>query len=352
MKSLQDHANFSHLRQIQNKRVITKINWRKLASKMAFAAWAGIQVEHSSAQNATATFPNRSVRIVIALAPGGGVDTTARLMGQKLTVILGQQFVAENRAGAGGTMAAELVSKAPADGHTLLVTTVGHAISPVFYKQLPFDVHKNFSPIARFVVAPNVIVVHPSLPVKSIRELIAFAKARPNLLLFSSSGVGGPQHLSLELFNSLAGTKIVHVPYKGTGPSLLDLIGGRVSVSAGSLSSTVPHSRGGKLRMLAVVGGQRSIAEPEIPTVAEAGVPGFANDIWYGMFGPAALPREIISKLSTVSITILQQSDVRDRLLASGLEPSPLEAEEFGDFFRNEVTKIAKIAAAAGLKPE
>ncbi len=246
-------------------------------------------------QSAAGGYPSRPVRVVIALAPGGGVDTTGRLIGQKLADAWGQQFVAENRPGAGGTIAADVVAKAPADGHTLLVTSVGHAMSPVFYKQLPYDVVKSFNPIARFVVAPNVIVVHPSVPVKTIKELIAFAKARPGELLFSTSGVGGPQHLTLELFNSRAGTKIVHVPYKGTAPSMLDLIGGRVSVSAGSVVSTMPHARSGKLRALAVAGGQRSIAEPDLPTVAEAGVPGFANDIWYGAFGPAGTAREIVA---------------------------------------------------------
>jgi tripartite-type tricarboxylate transporter receptor subunit TctC len=309
-------------------------------------------IADTAAQGAAASYPIRPLRMVIALAPGGGVDTTGRLMGQKLSELWGQQVVAENRPGAGGTIAADLVAKAPADGYTLLMTSVGHAISPVFYKQLPYDVHKSFAAIARFVVAPNVIVVHPSVPVKTIRELVAFAKARPGELLFSTSGMGGPQHLTLELFNSLAGTKIVHVPYKGTGPSMLDLIGGRVSVSAASLTSAMPHARSGKLKALAVTGGQRSIAEPDLPTVAEAGVPGFANDIWYGAFGPAGLPREIVAKLSAESVKILQAKEVREKLIATGLEPAPLASEEFAAFFRDEVAKIAKIARTAGIKAE
>ncbi|RPI41464.1 MAG: hypothetical protein EHM59_20110, partial [Betaproteobacteria bacterium] len=178
-----------------------RLNWYVGAAQVGLAALVCGQVGHAVAQSAAAgSFPSRAVRVVIALAPGGGVDTTGRLVGQKLGEAWGQQFVAENRPGAGGTIAADLVAKASADGYTLLVTSVGHAISPVFYKQLPYDVHKSFSPIARFVVAPNVIVVHPSVPVKSIKELVAFAKARPGELLFSTSGVGGPQHLTLELF--------------------------------------------------------------------------------------------------------------------------------------------------------
>lgn len=319
--------------------------------RIAAAAFVVGAASLCSAQTA-APFPTKPIRIVIALAPGGGVDTTARLMGTKYTEAWGQQYVAENRPGAGGTIAADLVAKSQPDGHTILVTSVGHAISPVFHKQLPFDVDKSFTPLARYVVAGNVMVVHPSVPVKSIKELIAFARARPGELLYSTSGVGGPQHLTLELFNSMAGTKILHVPYKGTAPSMLDLIGGRVSISSASLTSAVPLAKNGKLRMLAVVGAKRSAAEPDIPTVAEAGLPGFANDVWYGAFGPAGIPRDVVAKLSGESVRILQQKDVRDKLLALGLEAAPMTTDEFGTFFRSEVAKIAKIAAVAGIKPE
>jgi tripartite-type tricarboxylate transporter receptor subunit TctC len=328
------------------------VEWKGLPARICATVLASAVAAPVLAQGSATSFPTKPVRMVIALAPGGGVDTTGRVLASRWTESWGQQVVAENRPGAGGTIAAELVAKAPPDGYTLLVTSVGHANSPVFYKQLPYDVHKSFAPIARFVVAPNVMVVHPSLPVKSIRELVAFARARPGELLFGTSGVGGPQHLTLELFNSLAGTKIVHVPYKGTAPSMLDLIGGRVSVSAASLTSAMPHARSGKLRALAVTGKQRSLAEPDLPTVAEAGVAGFANDIWYGAFAPAGTPREIVARLSGDSVKALQAKEVRDRLLSTGLEPAPLAADEFGAFFREEVAKIAKLAATAGIKPE
>jgi tripartite-type tricarboxylate transporter receptor subunit TctC len=328
------------------------VQWQRLHARIGAAALACAVSLPVLAQGSAAGFPAKPVRMVIALAPGGGVDTTGRVLASRWSESWGQQVIAENRPGAGGTIAADLVAKAPADGYTLLVTSVGHANSPAFYKQLPYDVHKSFAPIARFVVAPNAIVVHPSLPVRSIKELVAFAKARPDELLFSTSGIGGPQHLTLELFNSLAGTKIVHVPYKGTAPSMLDLMGGRVSVSAASLTSAMPHARSGKLRALAVTGKQRSLAEPDLPTVAEAGVPGFANDIWYGAFAPAGTPREIVARLSSESVKALQAKVVRERLLATGLEPAPLAADEFGAFFREEVAKIAKIAAAAGIRPE
>jgi tripartite-type tricarboxylate transporter receptor subunit TctC len=222
----------------------------------------------------------------------------------------------------------------------------------VFHKQLAYDVDKSFVALARYVVAGNAFVVHPSVPVKSIKELIAFAKARPGELLFSTSGVGGPQHLTLELFNSMAGTRIVHVPYKGTAPSMLDLVGGRVSLSSASLTSATPLEKQGKLRMLAVVGAKRSAARPDLPTVAEAGVSGFENDIWYGAFGPAGMPSDVVAKLSGESVRILSQKDVRDKLLSVGLEAAPMSTEAFTAFFRAEVAKIAKIAKVAGIKPE
>lgn len=316
------------------------------------AAAAGLLLSTTVSVQAQGTYPVRPIRIVVALAPGGGVDTTARLMGSKYTEAWGQQYVAENRPGAGGTIAADLVAKAAPDGYTILVTSVGHAISPVFHKQLPFDVEKSFVAIARYVVAGNAFVVHPSVPVRSIKELIAFAKARPDELLFSTSGVGGPQHLSLELFNSMAGTRIVHVPYKGTAPSMLDLVGGRVSLSSASLTSASPLEKQNKLRMLAVVGAKRSAARPDLPTIAEAGLPGFENDVWYGAFGPAGVPRDVVARLSSESVRILNQKDVRDKLLSLGLEAAPMNSEEFTAFFRADVAKIAKIARTAGIKPE
>jgi tripartite-type tricarboxylate transporter receptor subunit TctC len=316
------------------------------------AALAGLLLSQAAAVQAQGAYPVRPIRIVVALAPGGGVDTTARLMGSKYAEAWGQQSVVENRPGAGGTIAADLVAKSAPDGYTILVTSVGHAISPVFHKQLPYDVDRSFVALARYVVAGNAFVVHPSVPVKSIKELIAFAKARPDELLFSSSGVGGPQHLTLELFNSMAGTRIVHVPYKGTAPSMLDLVGGRVSMSSASLTSATPLEKQGKLRMLAVVGAARSAARPDLPTVAEAGLPGFENDIWYGAFGPAGIPREIVSRLSAESVRILGQKDVRERLLTAGLEAAPLDTDGFTTFFRAEVAKIARIARTAGIKPE
>src|ERR1700675_1224094 len=236
-----------------------------------------------------ATYPTKPIRMVIALAAGGGVDTSGRLLGQKFIDAWGQQVVAENRPGAGGTIATELVARAPPGGYQLLMQSRSHAITPALYK-LSYDTIKDFAPISLFVQSPSVLAVHPSLPVKSVKELIAFARARPNEILFSSSGSGSGQHLAMELLNRMAGLQLVHIPYKGTASSILDLVAGRVSVTAASAISTMPHVRSGRLRALAVSSAKRSPSVPELPTVAEAGVPGFAVDQWYALFAPAGTP--------------------------------------------------------------
>ena len=229
-----------------------------------------------------ANYPSKPIRIVVALAPGGGVDTSARMLGARFTEAWGQQVVAENRPGAGGTIATEVVARAAPDGHTLLMTSMGHAITPAMYK-LPFDVNKDFAGVSLLANSASVLSIHPSLPPKNVKELIAFAKARPNQLLFSSSGSGSGQHLVVEMLNRMAGLQLVHIPFKGTAPSVLDLVAGRVSGSAPSAISAMPHVRAGRLRALAVTGAKRSQSVPDLPTIAEAGVPGFALDQWYGL---------------------------------------------------------------------
>ena len=230
-----------------------------------------------------AGYPTKTIRLVISLAPGGGVDTSGRLLGQRFTDAWGQQVVAENRAGAGGTIATEQVARAAPDGYTLLMQSMSHAITPALYK-LSYDTIKDFAPISLFVQSPSVLAVHPSLPVKSVSELIVFTKARPNEILFSSSGSGSGQHLAMELLNRMAGLQLVHIPYKGTASSILDLVAGRVSVTSASAISTMPHVRSGRLRALAVASAKRSPSVPELVTIAEAGVPGFAVDQWYALF--------------------------------------------------------------------
>jgi tripartite-type tricarboxylate transporter receptor subunit TctC len=308
-----------------------------VAGLLAIAA-AGTALQTAHAQ----TYPVRPIRMLVSLAAGGGTDTTARLVSQKLTEAWGQQVVIENRPGAGGTIATEAVARAAPDGYTLLTTSVAHAITPSLYK-LTFDAVKDFAPITLLVLSPSVLAVHPSVPVRSVKELIALARAHPNELLWSSSGNGSPQHLAMEMFTRMAGVKIVHVPYKGTAPSILDLVAGRISVTAASAVSTMPHVKAGRLRALAVVSAKRSQAVPHLPTVAEAGVPGYAVDTWYGTFAPAGTPREIIIKLYEEMARALALPEIREKMLPAGLEPVGSPPDQFAAYVKAEVDKWGKL---------
>ena len=306
-----------------------------------------ISPDHAFAQ----AYPTKPIRFIVALAPGGGVDTTARIVGQKLSDAWGQQVLIENRPGAGGTIAAEAVARAAPDGYTLLVTSSGHTSAASLYK-LPYDAIADFAAVTVIVVAPNVLVVHPSLPVRSVKELVAFAKARPDELLFGSSGNGSPAHMSLELLKLMTGVRMVHVPYKGTAPSITDLVAGRISATASSVVSTMPHVKAGRLRALAVMSARRSAGVPQLPTVAEAGIPGFANDVWYGMLAPAATPRTVVVRLSEGISSAIAAPDVKERMLAGGLEPVGNPPDEFAAYLRSEVAKWSKVIRAAGIRVE
>jgi tripartite-type tricarboxylate transporter receptor subunit TctC len=296
-----------------------------------------------------ANYPSKTIRIIVSLAPGGGVDTSARMLGQRFTDAWGQQVVVENRPGAGGTIATEAVARAAPDGYTLLMTSMGHAITPAMYK-LNFDVNKDFAPISLLANSASVLSVHPSLPVKNVKELIAFAKARPNQLLFSSSGSGSGQHLVVEMLNRMAGLQLVHVPFKGTAPSILDLVAGRVSGSAASAISTMPHVRAGRLRALAVTGAKRSQSVPDLPTVAESGIPGFALDQWYCLIAPGATPRDVVNKLYGEMVRTINDPVSRERLLALALDPVGMPPDEFAAYIRSEVVKWGKVVREAGIK--
>lgn len=294
-------------------------------------------------------YPTKSIKIVVPLGPGGGVDTSARLVGQKLSEALGQQVVIENRPGAGGTIATAMVARAAPDGYTLVMASPGHAITPSLYK-LSFDAIRDFAPITLIVTVPNVVVVHPSLPVRSIKELLTLARARPGELLWSSSGNGSAQHLTLELVKMMTGVKIAHVPYKGTAPGMTDLIGGRVSVTSASAVATLPHVKAGRLRALAVAGRSRAQVAPQLPTIAESGIPGFEIDVWHGAMAPAATPQDIVAKLHAEIVKILAQPDMKERMLAVGFEPVGDPPDKFAAYLRVEVEKWSKVVRQADIR--
>ena len=303
----------------------------------------------SQASWAQTNYPVKPIRIVVALAAGGGVDTSGRMLGQKFTDTWGQQAVVENRPGAGGSIATEVVAHAAPDGYTLLMTSMGHAIIPALYK-LNFDTVKDFAPISLFVQSPSVLSVHPSVPVKTVKELIAFTKPRPNEILFSSSGSGSGQHLTMELLNRMGGIQLVHIPFKGTAASITDLVSGRISVSAASAISTLPHVRSGRLRALAVCSAKRSPSAPDLPTIAEAAIPGFAVDQWYALFAPAGTPRDIVQKLYGEVVKVTSNLESRTRLLAMGLDPVGSPPDEFAAYVKVETAKWGKLVREAGIR--
>jgi len=299
----------------------------------------------------TAQWPAKPIRMLIALAPGGGVDTTGRIIAQKLTERTGQSVVVENRPGAGGSLATDALARSAPDGYTLLTNSSGVAITPSLM-MLPYDPRKDILPVTLAVISPGVLVVHPSLPVKSVKEFIAFARARPGELLYSSSGNGTGQHLAAELFSQMAGLKFTHVPYKGTAPSITDLIGGRVSMSMASVVSTRQFFESGKLRALAVLGAKRTPALPNLPTIAEAGVPGFAFENWYGVFLPGRTPLELAVRIQQEISRIVLDPDTEKKLLAQGLDAVGSTQAEFARFYEDEMRNYAKLIAAIGVETQ
>lgn len=294
-------------------------------------------------------YPTKSIRMVIALAPGGGVDTTGRFIAQRLNEAWGQPVVADNRPGAGGTIAAEVVARAAPDGYTILMTSAGITITPSLMK-LGYDPLKDLLPVTMAVVSPGVLVVHPSLPVKNVKELVAFAKGRPGELFFSSSGQGSAQHLTVELFSQMTGIKMTHVPYKGTAPSIIDAVAGRVALTVASVISTRPMFTTGKLRALAVVGPKRTPALPDYPTIAESGVPGFGVENWYALFLPGGTSKEIAAKIQQVVARALTEPGARKLLLGQGLDVAGNSPDEFAKVYAGEITKWAKVVKSVGVK--
>ncbi len=298
-------------------------------------------------------YPSRPVRIVVPTAPGGPSDNCARLMANEFTKRWGRQVIVDIRPGAGTIIGTDIVAKAAPDGHTLLVAPSAIVIVPSSYKKLPFDPIRDFVPITQTYFVPNLIMVHPSLPARSVRELIALAKTRPGDILYASSGHGTNPHLTVELFASMTQIKLMHVPYKGTMPGLIDLLAGRSALMAtSSMPLTVPHVRTGKLIALGITSVKRSAALPDIPTIAEAGVPGYEAVQWSGFFAPTGTPPDIVSRLYKEAVSTLNLPEVKERLAADSAEVVAGTQEQFAALMKSELAKWAKVVKAAGIQPE
>lgn len=298
-----------------------------------------------------ADYPVRQVRMIVGAVSGGGVDITARVVSAKLSEVLGQQFFVDNRPGAGGNIGSEAVARAAPDGYTLLMGTIAVlAINPSLYKDLPVDPVRDFAPVSRAADSTNILVVHPALPVKNVKELIALASSRPGDLVYGSSGIGTAGHLSGELFSSMAGVKMVHIPYKGGPPSMIDLIAGRLQLIFATAVVAGPQMKAGKIRALAVTTAKRSVFAPELPTIAEAGLPGFEANNWYGLVAPARTPADIISRLNKEVVALLNLAEIKDSLFKQGIEAAPSTPEEFGAYMKAEIAKWSRVVKASGAK--
>jgi tripartite-type tricarboxylate transporter receptor subunit TctC len=301
-----------------------------------------------AAQAAAQNYPSHPVRMVIPLSPGGTTDVPGRIIAQKLSETMKQQFFVENRAGAGGTIGSDFVAKSKADGYTLLLTASPFVIAPHVYKEIPYNALADFAPVIRIATGPYVLVVHPSLGVKSVKELIALAKKQPGKIDFASSGNGGAQHLVTELFMYMAGIKLNHVPYKGSGPAQQDLMSGIVKVSFVGTPIAIPHMKSGRLIALGVSTAQRSPEMPEVPTIAEAGVPGFEARVWIGLLAPAGTPPEIVGKLNGEIAKLMRTEEVKKLLLPTGMEPDSDSPAQFGSFLKEDYDKWGKVVRESG----
>ena len=294
---------------------------------------------------AVGAYPERPIRLIVPSTPGSGPDAVARILATRLTAILGQQVVADNRAGANGVLASEMVARAAPDGHTVLMTSGGHTINPHIYRKLPYDTLADFTPITRFVTTTR-----PKFAARNVQHLIELAKAEPGRLSFASAGVGNLTHLAGEMFNMMAGVRIVHVPYKGGGPAVIDVIGGQVPLMFASGAASIPHVKAGRLRALAFTGVKRSDQLPDVPTVAESGLKGYEAIGWYGLYGPARLPRPIVDRLHAVTREAVRHPETSKALAQFNIEPVDDTPESFVRFLREDLVKYGKIVKAAGIE--
>ncbi len=298
-------------------------------------------------------YPTKPIRMVCPFPPGGTTDLVARLVAQRLSEAWGEQVVVDNRAGAGGIIGTETVAKAPPDGYTMLLGSITtHAVNPALYKKLDFDPIKDFIPVSLVVSSPQLLAVHPAVPVKSVKELISLAKAKPAQLNYASAGVGTSPHLTFELFRSMAGIDVVHIPYKGTGPAIAELLGGQVQMMITGVVALIPHIKSGKLRGLAVTSEKRVAALPELPTIAESAIPKFDVSSWFGVFLPAGTPKAIVVKMNSEIRRILDSPDVRKRLIDQGADPASGTPEEFAAYVKSEMMRWGKVVRDTGARAD
>jgi tripartite-type tricarboxylate transporter receptor subunit TctC len=333
----------AHTRNQEKTMRLSVVCARLMAAAMACAAIGGW----------AQPYPAKPIRIIVPFPAGGTADIMARVVGQKMTETWGQQVLIDNRSGAGGNIAADLAAKSAPDGYTLFLCTVGtHAVHQTLYEKLSFDPIKDFSAVAYIAGVPNVVVVHPSIPVKSVKELIAFIKARPGQINFGSSGTGSSVHMSGEMLKVMAGLDMTHIPYKGNPQAVTDLMAGQIELMITNMPSVIPYIHSGRLRALAVTTKARSPALPDLPTMEEAGLPGYESSAWFGLVSPAAVLREIVSKLNAEVIRIVGLEDVKRNLASQGAYPLVMTPEEFGAFMKAETAKWAKIVKASGARAD
>lgn len=317
---------------------------RGVAAMGALALAAGAQAQ--------STYPSKPITIVVPASPGGAIDIAARLIGTRLAAAWGQPVAIENKGGAAGMLGSDFVAKAAPDGHTLALVASSHAINPSMYRKLPFDTVKGFEPVVQTHVVPLMLVVHKELPAKNVTELVSHLKANPGQLSYASSGNGGAPHMSAELFRTMAGVDITHVPYKGSTAAHPDLIAGRTALMFDTVAAVAPQVKGNKLRALAVTTTRRSSVFPEVPTLAEAGVKGYDTSTWGGLLAPAGTPRDVVARLNAEVNKALAAPEVREKLMAAGIEPAGGTPAQFGAFIQTEMQRWAEVAQRAGIQPE
>jgi len=331
-----------------------------VASRNAFVPWvwrvlAGAAVAlgcvATFGAHAADPYPSRPIRIVAPSTPGDAPDVIARLLAERMSAAMGTQVFVENHPGAGGVVGSDIVAKAPADGYTLIIGNAGsHGINAAVYAKLPYDIQRDFVAVSQVAISPNIMVVNPGIPANDVQQFVAYAKARPGQLSYASGGNGSSAHMSMELFKSMTGVDLVHIPYKGSSPALTDVVSGQVAVMFVNLPPAVPLVKAGKLRALAVTTRTRSPLLPEVPTVSESGVPGYETVAWFGILAPAATPKEIVARLSSEIARIARSPEMRERLLALGAEPVGSTPEEFAAVIAREIAKWTPLAKTVGIK--